>query len=367
MPLLALLLLSLLVVACRAGSGSRGPGARVERVAGGLEEPVAMAFAPDGSLFFNERRGRVRLITADGKLLEEPVLTLDVSYAGEWGLLGLALDPGFEDNGYLFVLYTEPAQEGVARPRINRYTVVDGKAREEVAIARLAETRPPFQIHLGGNMRFGPDGRLYVTVGDYGRDPLLAQNLSVPIGKVLRLNPDGSVPPNNPFDPDDGADPRVWAYGLRNSWDLDFDGGGNLWASGNGPDRCDQVSLIARGGDYGWPDIPEGTCRPAKGLAPKHIFSIDERPGYEPGSTVGPTGIVAYSGAQNPAWTGDLFTCAVNTGDMTRLDTGGPMGQDILGADVVVEGQCFLDVEESPEGDLYFSDFEAIYRLSVGE
>jgi glucose/arabinose dehydrogenase len=355
--------LALLVMACGAASGADEPSLTVEIVASGLEEPVAMAFAPDGSLFFNERPGRVRFVGADGRLRPEPVLTLSPALEGEWGLLGLALDPDFERNGHLYVLYTEPVREAVARPTIARYTVADGRATEPVSIARLAETTPPFVIHVGGNLRFGPDGRLYVTVGDYGREPEMAQNLSVPVGKILRLDPDGSVPPDNPFDADDGVDPRIWAYGLRNNWDFDFAPDGSLWSSGNGDDRCDHVNLIVRAGNYGWPRIPDGTCAPEEGLAPKYLLSRGGEAASEPGSTVGPTGLLAYSGTARADWAGDLFVCAVNTGNLTRLDREPADGQRLLRAEVLLPGRCFLDVEEAPDGSLYFSDFEAIYRL----
>lgn len=217
----------------------------VEVVAGRLETPWALAFASDGRLFVTERPGRIRLV-AGGRLQATPVAVLSVVERGESGLMGLALDPRFDDNGHLYVCYTAAGRGGRAVNRVGRLTVRDGVAANEIVVL---DGMPAASIHDGCRLKFGPDGKLYVSMGD-AAEPELAQQRGSPAGKILRLNADGSVPADNPF-----AGSAVYSLGHRNPQGLAWDRTGRLIAADHGPSARDEINHIRPGANYGWPGV----------------------------------------------------------------------------------------------------------------
>jgi glucose/arabinose dehydrogenase len=224
------------------------PQPKVETVVGGLQVPWALAFAPDGSLWLTERPGRIRVVR-DGRLEPRPVATLPVAAVGESGLMGLALDPDFARTGWLYTCYTMEKSGGLIN-RIVRLTVRGGRAGDEHV---LVDDLPGASIHDGCRLKFGPDGRLYATTGDAGQRPL-SQRLDSLAGKILRMNPDGSAPGDNPF-----PGSLIWAFGLRNPQGIAWDSAGRLWASEHGPSGLpgghDEINLIEPGKNYGWPEV----------------------------------------------------------------------------------------------------------------
>jgi glucose/arabinose dehydrogenase len=206
--------------------------------------PWALAFAPDGRLFVTERPGRLRVVK-DGRLDPEPVATLAVAAQGEAGLMGLALDPRFAETGHLYVCYTAERQ-GALVNRVARLTLREGRAGEERVLLDGMRAAP---IHDGCRLKFGPDGRLYATMGD-AAEPRLAQAKESLNGKVLRLNADGSVPADNPF-----PGSPVLSLGHRNPQGLAWDAKGRLLAAEHGPSRRDEINHIQPGKNYGWPDV----------------------------------------------------------------------------------------------------------------
>jgi glucose/arabinose dehydrogenase len=235
-----------------------GGAPRVATVAAGLEAPWALAFAPDGRLLVTERPGRLRVVVR-GRLVPDPLAELAVAQGGEAGLMGLALGPDFDREGHLYVCYT------ARQPRVNRVvrlTLRDGRAAGERVIL---DDVPAAGIHDGCRLKFGPDGKLYVTLGDAAR-PLDAQRRDVLAGKILRLEPDGSVPADNPF----GGSP-VWSLGHRNPQGLAWDAGGRLWASEHGPSAHDEINVIEPGRNYGWPDVQGPATR--AGMVPPALHS----------------------------------------------------------------------------------------------
>jgi len=238
--------------------------------AGGLV--VAMAFAPDGRMFYTvkggfsgDRTAQVRIVERNGTLRSTPFLSTSVNTDGERGLLGIALDPDFATNRYVYIFKTATAGEtGTGRPsnRVVRYTE-DPKTQTAVAGSAtilldvpIGPENDPNSNHNGGNLHFGPDGKLYVTIGDYGRHPDNAQNLNNRPGKIHRLNKDGTVPADNPFySSPAGAVKSIWTYGNRNSFDFVFDPvSKRMFFTENGPGCDDEVNLAQKGGNYGWPN-----------------------------------------------------------------------------------------------------------------
>lgn len=244
-----------LFISATAGSGAAAelkPSSRVEVVARGLQTPWAIAFAPDGRIFISERPGRIRVVK-NGALEKEPWLTIDVYESGESGLLGLALDPAFERNRFAYAAYTY-RDGGKLKNRLVRLRedATSGKGALE---KNLLDGAAGAGNHNGGRVKFGPDGKLYWTIGD-AQTTRLAQDLSSLNGKILRLNSDGTFPADNPF-----PKSPVYSYGHRNVQGLAWQpGSGRLYATEHGPSGfpgcCrDEINLIEPGKNYGWPDI----------------------------------------------------------------------------------------------------------------
>lgn len=322
---------------------------------GGLMLPVAFEFAPDGhTLFVNELYGKVRLVE-DGQLRPDPVVVLPTTQGLEQGALGLALDPQFSRNRWFYVFYSQ-AVEGKNEPRRNRivrFTEHNGRGTEETIILdNLPIGKPgPENVngdHNGGRIAFGPDGKLYVTMGDAARRSDARKPKSL-FGKVLRINPDGSIPSDNPHP----GEP-VFAMGFRSPFGLDFQPGTGLaWVSDNGPQGHDEINRVVGGGNYGWPDEAGKVSGESKLLDPIWESGVER---------FGPTGVAFYRGNAIPEWKNDLFFCDWNTGSLWRLNLQ-PPAYDTAGKLEQVTQPCRLYVRSGPDGALYFSDHHAIYRL----
>lgn len=310
--------------------------------------PVGLSFAPDGRLFFGEvNKGQVRV--ADGAVLRpEPFLTVQVAQGGERGLLGVTLDPGFEENGWVYVYYTVPKKSGRSdHNRLVRYTDRAGRATEPTVI--LDEIPADVRgVHNGGRMRFGPDGKLYVLTGAPGEENRKAQDWEALEGKVLRLNPDGSVPTDNPV-----PGSPIYAAGFRNPYGLDFHPStGRLFVIDNGPRGADELDLVQPRGNYGWPTV-FGTSGDGRFVDPVW-HSGNER--------LGLAGLAFYTGEQLPEYRGDLFFCLFNRGLLHRVRLVGPEFERVE-ADQDLAVECRVDVANGPDGGLYVAGVAQIWRL----
>ena len=319
------------------------PRVTVETVVGGLDTPWALAFAPDGRLFIAERPGRIRIVQ-DGRLQPDPWLTLDVVESGESGLLGLALDPNFAQNRYVYVAYTAARFQ-------NRLV----RLREDPATGRgtldrvLLEGALGASNHDGGRVRFGPDGKLYWTMGD-AQNPALAQDPGSLNGKILRLNPDGSVPADNPF-----PGSPVYSLGHRNPQGLAWQPGtGRLYATEHGPSGGagpeqgggrDELNLVEAGGNYGWPLITGDQGR--AGLVTPVLNSGT-------GATWAPGGAAFVSGGP---WADSLLFVGLRGQSLYRvvLDPANPRA--VAAFERLLQGQYgrLRDVVEGPDGALYLT------------
>jgi len=360
----------------RAGSGAEFPIIEGFGVKSQLftkaDFPVTLAFAPDGRLFYNElETGNTRIITPEGEVLEEPFFHVDVFRGAEGGLLGLAIDPEFASNHYVYILFTAPVEERATSSKLQiiRLTDVDNVGTDPTIIGDLPEAFPGTTIHVGGNIHFGPDGFLYVTIGD-GSKVELAQDLSSPWGKILRINKaDGSAAPDNPFVDQPGADPRIFAYGFRNSFDFTFHPDtGQLYATENGDGACDELNLVVEGGNYGWPQSEERTvelCKNPGAIEAIHYFSI--YPAIHSGRQVSnnaPTGIEFLTSKLYEPLLLDrsLLTCGANPGTMLHFSLDG-VNRDVAGDGSIVDRFCRLDIAMGPDGMVYYSNTEEIRRL----
>jgi glucose/arabinose dehydrogenase len=345
---------------------------RAEPVITGLDFPIVIAFSADRRLFFTERcTGNVRVIEGipgpQPRLNPEPVYRFGpVSCYFERGLLGIVLDPKFKDNGFLYVYYSHKGSgpRNPYRHRLMRITVRNNRGVDPVAILDNLPIGSQMESgkgnHNGGNIIFGPDGKLYLSIGELG-EPDNSQDLSSFAGKILRINPDGSAPSNNPFyDPFNPRNPRsyIYAYGLRNSFDLIFHPvTGLLYATENGPETNDELNIIYEGKNYGW-----GT---------EQISGKQNKPGLEDplliySQTIAPTGITFYTGSKYPSeYFFNLFFADWNRGHIHRVIFDGREGKKILRVDdnFYVHTDGIIDLIDSTDGNLYFTDPQGIYRL----
>lgn len=235
----------------------------VTTIADNLSIPWALTFLPDGTILFTEREGRVRMIDTNGNLSQQAVLEIsEVAAVGEGGLLGIARHPEFEESPFIYVYYTYSSQGKNQLNRVVRYRYASNQLTQPTTII---DRIPGASNHDGGRIKFGPDNHLYIGTGD-AQEPSLAQNTNSLAGKILRVTDEGKVPSDNPFNN------PVYSYGHRNVQGLAWDNNGNLWATEHGRSGIasgyDELNLIERGKNYGWPDI-EGDETQSGMVAPK--------------------------------------------------------------------------------------------------
>ncbi|MFL6292977.1 MAG: PQQ-dependent sugar dehydrogenase [Thermoanaerobaculia bacterium] len=274
-----LLVTSLTSLAARAAT--LPPGFIETRLAAGLDRPTAMTVAPDGRIFVCEEKGRLRVIK-DGVLLAKPFVTVKVLAHGERGLLGVVLDPDFESNHYVYVYYT--ARAPVAHNRLSRFIAEGDVARPGSETALVELPKLVTELHNSGTLRFGPDGKLYVSVGE-NYIPENAQRMDNPLGKILRLNRDGTIPADNPFyNRTTGLARAIWALGLRNPFSFTFERGtGRMFINDVGHRTWEEINEGAAGANYGWPEV-EGAANDPRFVEP--LFTYAHGNGPEKGCAI---------------------------------------------------------------------------------
>ena len=312
---------------------------QVEVVARDLEVPWAAGFAPDGRIFLTERPGRIRVIR-NGRLDPQPWATLPVAHVGEGGLLGLALAPDFARAGFVYVYHTYE-QDGRLWNRVLRIVERNGRGRVDRTIL---DGIPGAGVHDGGRLRFGPDGKLYITTGD-SRQPPLAQDRSSLAGKILRINPDGTIPTDNPF-----PNSPVYSLGHRNpqglAWHPDTK---TMYAAEHGPSGelglcChDEVNVIEAGKNYGWPEVA------GLGGAPRFVDPIAESGANE---TWAPSGILVPSSGP---WRGSILVAALRGEHLRRLVLAATEFRRVERQELHFRGELgrLRDIVQGPDGSIY--------------
>jgi glucose/arabinose dehydrogenase len=325
----------------------QGP-VRVTTVASGLEHPWGLAFLPDGRMLVTERPGRLRLVSPEGRLSDPLGGVPRVAASGQGGLLDVALDPGFARNRLVYLSYAEPGAGG-AGTAVARGRLGDGRL-EEVEVIYRQEPKLSGGIHFGSRLVFSRDGHLFVTQGERGRAER-AQDLTVGQGKLVRIRPDGRVPDDNPFVGRQGARPEIWSYGHRNVQGATLHPEtGQLWTVEHGARGGDELNRPERGKNYGWPVISYGVEYSGAPIGEGTRKPGMEQPVHYWDPSIGPSGLSFYTGDRFPQWRGDLFTGALISGQLVRLDMQG----DRVGREERIDlGDRVRDVRQGPDGLLY--------------
>ena len=317
---------------------------KIETVIPNLEVVWSIVWAPDGRMLFTERPGRVR-VYENGKLRPQPLFVVpDVEPRGESGLMAIALHPQFAANHFLYLSYAY--NSGGTQVRVTRYRETpDGLTDRKVIIENI----PAAQYHAGCRLRFGPDVKLYITTGD-ATERQLAQQLNSIAGKILRVNDDGTVPSDNPFVGRADARPEIWAYGSRNAQGIDFQPGTNLlWETEHGPSGFDgpgggdEVNIIDRGKNYGWPVIHHRATQAGM-----------ESPVLEYTPACAPASGMFYRGSALPAFKGNFFFGCLRGERIIRVVTN---GRQVVSQENLLERKYgrIRDIAEGPDGFIYFS------------
>lgn len=338
--------------------------AQASTFAADLESPWGMEFMPDGRLLVTERAGRLRLIDALGQSMHTIDGLPDVDHRDHGGLLDVTVDPDFDSNRLVYISYTKAGRGAhadrnglnVARARLSD----DDTRLEQLQVLFRQTPRVRSGDGLGGRLAVSGDGHLFITLGDRmaaaGR--MRAQSLAYYQGKTLRIRIDGSVPDDNPFVGRAGARPEIWSLGHRNPQGaFVHPRTGALWIAEHGPQGGDEINLVHRGRNYGWPVVTHGceyvSCAP--------IGNGTSAPGMEPPLTywgrpgIAPSNLILYSGAQFPEWRGSVFVGALAGRSVWRLelaDDDAPRVRrmEALFADL---GERIRDIRQGPDGGLY--------------
>ena len=342
-------------------------------LAKGLERPWAVEPLPDGDLLITEKPGRLRIVSAKGEVGPPiggllPVGSGGVSAAsrqggmppitarGQGGLLDVALSPNFSLDRTIFWSFSEQREGGSGTSVARGVLTEDRRNLEQVRIIFRAMPTYDNGLHFGSRIAFGPDGMLYITLGerfDKATTRPQAQHLNSHLGKIIRINPDGSVPADNPFAKQSAAMPEIWTLGHRNIQSAAFDDRGRLWTVEHGAKGGDELNLIEKGKNYGWPLVTYGeeySGEPITG-------AVTAREGYEQpvyywDPVIAPSGMQFYTGDAFPAWRGSLFVGGLVSQRLVRLviKDNRVVGEEHLLAD---RGQRVRDVRQGADGALY--------------
>jgi glucose/arabinose dehydrogenase len=329
----------------------------VVTVGKGLANPWAVAFLPNGKMLVTERPGRLRILSADGSLSEPATGLPTVDARGQGGLLDVTLDPAFGANGLIYWSYAEP-RGGMNNTAVARAKLIDGTPPRLENVQVIYHQHPSLDSrqHFGSRLVFARDGKLFVTQGERSITPgrMQSQSMDGLLGKIVRINPDGSVPPDNPFVGREGVPPEIWSIGHRNVQAAALHPTtGELWEVEHGTRGGDELNVARKGKDYGWPTIAYG-IEYAGGPITEGITQHEgmEQPLYYWDPVIAPSGMAFYTGDLFPAWKGNLFVGGHATNDLVRLELNGEkvVGEERLLKDL---GARIRDVRQGPDGALW--------------
>jgi len=324
-------------------------------VARGLDKPWSVEPLPNGDLLVTEKAGRMRIVLAKGELGEPIAGVPAVDARGQGGLLDAALSPAFATDNTVYWSYSEPRRGGNATSVARGVLSADRSRLADVQVIFRALPVYDGDKHFGSRLAFGPDGMLYVTLGDRSDKPMRpqAQQLDSHMGKILRIAPDGSAPRDNPFAGRADARPEIWSLGHRNVQAAAFDPQGRLWEVEHGTRGGDELNLIERGKNYGWSRVAYGIEYSGQAI-PDAVTAREgtEQPVYYWDPVIAPSGMQFYTGDAFPAWRNSVFIGGMRTTSLVRLtlEGGKVTGEEHL---LTERGQRIRDVRQGPDGALY--------------
>jgi glucose/arabinose dehydrogenase len=334
----------------------------VETVARGLEHPWAFEFLPDGRVLVTEREGRVRIVDRSGRVSPPLAGVPRVYTSGQGGLLDVALDPSFAQNRLVYLSYAEPGVGGagtaVARGRL-------GESRlEDLRVIYRQQPKVEGGNHFGSRLAFSRDGKLFVSQGERFSHREKAQDLSNLLGKIVRINRDGTVPKDNPFVGRSGARPEIWSYGHRNVQAAAIKPeSGQLWTVEHGARGGDELNHPEAGKNYGWPVITYGVDYSGLKIGEGTAKEGMEQPVYYWDPVIAPSGMLFYTGDAFPGWKGSVLVGSLQPGALVRLELA---GGKVVREERYQEGELdtrIRDVQQGPDGLVYVVTDEGDGRL----
>ncbi|TGN61814.1 PQQ-dependent sugar dehydrogenase [Paracoccus liaowanqingii] len=321
----------------------------VTNVAGGLDHPWAMAFLPDGRMLVTQRSGSLVIVTQDGEISSPLEGTPDVFNEGQGGLMDVAFAPDFADSSRVYLSFAESGEGNTAGTALGHGRLVDDRIEDFEVIFRQ-EPKVEGGAHFGNRIAFSPDGHIYLALGErFKFDP--AQDLSNHLGTIVRLNPDGSVPGDNPFTEQDDAEGAIWSYGHRNieaaAVHPDSD---DLWVAEMGPSGGDELNVIEAGANYGWPNVSwgqhySGEPIPDPTTEPQFADAVHQ---WTP--VISPSGMIFYSGEMFPEWQGDALIGGLSSNELVRVELD---DQEFVSQERISIGARVRDVKQGPDGAVY--------------
>jgi glucose/arabinose dehydrogenase len=342
----------------------------VTTVASGLANPWGMAFLPGGRMLVSERPGRLRVVGTDGTLSEPVAGVPAVDARNQGGLLDVSLDPAFASNHLIYWSYAEPREGGLTNTAVARGRLVEEAAPRLENVAVIYHQAPSMDSsqHYGGRLVWGRDGTLFVTQGERSitEGRMQAQRPDGLLGKIVRLNADGTVPKENPFLGREGTRPEIWSSGHRNVEAAALNPStGELWEVEHGTRGGDEINIARKGRDYGWPTIAYGIeysgDRITGDITRKEGM---EQPLYYWDPVIAPSGMTFYTGELFPAWKGNLFIGGLASMNLVRLTINGErvVDEERLLTDLRPR-ERIRDVRQGPDGALYLLTDNAAGRL----
>ena len=325
----------------------------VQTVASGLAHPWSLAFLPEGRMLVTERPGRMRIVTPEGQISPPLKGVPEVWASGQGGLLDVVTDKTYAQNKTFYFCYAERSGSG-GRTAVARAKLNDGGGRlDDVKVIFRQEGPLSSGNHYGCRIAQAGDGNLFVTLGDHFGPRDEAQNLGNHLGKLIRITPDGAAPPDNPFVGRDGAKPEIWSYGHRNEQGLAIDpASGDLWEAEHGPRGGDEVNIVGKGKNYGWPVIGYGVDYSGAKIHNSAAKDGMEQPTKHWVPSISPSGLTFYTGKLFPKWSGSLFTGALSGKMLVRLQLN---GHAVTSEERLLPNlnERIRDVRQGPDGALW--------------
>lgn len=378
LPLTLVFTVALFITFCNGGCNIPKAFAAFEPRANTLNDtlllPWGLAFLPDNRMLVTQKGGSMIILSSDGKTVQATVSGLpEVAAVGQGGLLDVALDPDFMTDPWVYWTYAEPgsgAEEGLAGTAVARGRLVDSTLQDAAVIYRQAP-KVSGNGHFGSRLAFREDKTLFVTLGER-QEKSPAQDLTTTLGKVIRINRDGTVPPDNPAI--SGAHPEIWSYGHRNPQGAAIrPGTSELWITEHGPQGGDELNRIIAGGNYGWPLVSYGcnygdpvgdACRIGGGIhAPTYVEPVS----YWVPTSIAPAGLMFYTGTGFPEWQGHAFMGALIGKALWRVELNGnkEVARERLLSELV---ERIRNVKQGPDGWIYLlTDSGKLIKIDRGE